>query len=50
MLKVECDFCDEEINEPGALLFSPPNEFGMARKLHLCATCWRKLLELFHIA
>lgn len=44
-----CDYCDEELTEPGALMFAPPNEFAMSRKWHLCVACWRKLLEMLHI-
>jgi hypothetical protein len=41
MIAVKCDFCDRHLNEPGGLLFGPPDESGMSRKKHLCVSCFR---------
>lgn len=50
MLKVECDMCDDELTEPGALMFAPPNEMGVCRKLHLCRKCWSAMMaRCFHV-
>lgn len=36
-----CDRCQEELVEPGGLVFSPPGfPWGMVEKFHLCKTCW----------
>lgn len=41
-LKIDCDFCGEELNKPGALLFSPPmGELETCFKHHMCKSCWR---------
>lgn len=46
-LHVICDMCGKELDEQGALLFSPPHasagEFPTSRKLHACRTCWTRL-------
>lgn len=39
-LHVECARCDEELNEPGAILFGPPDSDGLLYKRHLCSTCY----------
>lgn len=50
MIKVICKRCGEELNSPGALVFSPPVRVlnpqvisDRVQKWHLCAGCWRKL-------
>lgn len=35
-----CDRCDEEMEAPGALLFSPPEADGMCVKVNLCVSCY----------
>lgn len=40
MLSVKCDFCSRYLNEPGGLLFGPPDGGGMVRKKHLCVSCF----------
>jgi len=42
MIKVRCDFCGEELNEPGALQFSPPDKNGNVQKIHVCIHCWNR--------
>lgn len=38
--------CHCELEEPGGLLFGPPNEERKASKSHLCAKCYPKVLDL----
>jgi|CXWL01.1.fsa_nt_gi hypothetical protein len=50
MLKIDCDICDHELNEPGALLFSPPLLENLIKepvvaKVHLCIDCFKKTLK-----
>lgn len=45
MLKINCDYCDKELTEPGALIFSPPDEDGRVWKFHKCVDCWVFYLE-----
>ena len=35
-LTIKCDKCLKELEEPGALVFSPPSDDGRVEKLHLC--------------
>jgi hypothetical protein len=47
MLKIKCDKCHSELQEPGALMFSPPTtESWVVEKYHLCAKCWAELAAL----
>lgn len=45
-LTVECFMCATELDQPGALIFSPPNKAGNTKKRHLCVECF-KLLEKY---
>lgn len=46
MIRVVCDKCSKELDEPGALVFSPPRDpFESCVKFHICHTCWLKLLK-----
>jgi hypothetical protein len=38
-LQILCDSCGELLEEPGALLFGPPNALGDSAKRHICKTC-----------
>lgn len=42
----DCIKCGGEIEEPGALLFGPPEEDfdGMVMKDHLCGTCYERVM------
>ena len=42
-----CSACDEELDEPGAILIGPP-EGEIARKSHLCTTCNDEVETLIH--
>jgi len=44
-LVIQCDICEEELEEPGALVFGPPGyctggERGNVNKFHLCTNCY----------
>jgi hypothetical protein len=41
-----CRICREPLTEPGALLFSPPNEGDECAKEHFCKRCYGWLAEL----
>ena len=43
MIKPVCDICGKELNEFGALLFSPPDEERKVVKSHICKECYNKL-------
>lgn len=45
-LYIDCDRCGSELNEPSALVFSPPSKFGNAvTKYHICEDCFYGLSE-----
>jgi hypothetical protein len=47
MLELKCDKCGRELNQPGALLFSPPTGNGwLVEKYHLCHDCWLATVAL----
>lgn len=48
MLRIECDFCSDELKELGALLFGPPTE-DRVRKLHMCRKCYHRICETENI-
>jgi len=35
-----CDICQSQLNEPGALVFSPPMDGRNVQKWHICRVCW----------
>lgn len=43
-LNLRCDRCWREIDEPAALVFSPPRQ-GQCVKKHICGQCWHALWE-----
>jgi len=45
MIKPKCDICKNELDDFGALLFSPPDESGKTDKKHICKPCYNKLKE-----
>lgn len=45
-IDVTCRRCKAELQEPGALVFSPPMEAGMVVKHHLCVKCWKVVAEI----
>jgi hypothetical protein len=42
-----CDKCQAELKEFGGVLLSPPDSKNKVLKLHLCKTCYSKILESF---
>lgn len=40
MIDPICDKCGAELQQPGALMFSPPNSHSEVKKYHLCVGCW----------
>ena len=51
-LKILCRTCAQELDEPGAILLSPPAgvpgvpspNHGEVRKYHLCKECWQTIV------
>lgn len=43
-IKPKCDMCRKELNDYGALLFSPPNK-NIVKKFHICKNCYQKLVK-----
>ena len=47
MLQLQCDMCHRDLQEPGALIFSPPtDETLLVEKYHVCAYCWPAVVAL----
>lgn len=47
-IEIKCDKCQEELNEPGGLVFSPPSPCGghdECIKHHLCKKCYNLFFE-----
>ena len=52
MIKPICDFCKKELEEPGAIVFSPPYRQykgeklpkDICVKLHMCRTCYKNII------
>lgn len=40
MLRIDCFRCKNELDEPGALIFNPPNKYDEVIKFHICRWCW----------
>ncbi|MBS3085967.1 hypothetical protein J4225_04775 [Candidatus Pacearchaeota archaeon] len=47
MIKPKCNICKKELNDFGALLFSPPDNKNKVDKKHICKECYNKLKEEF---
>lgn len=41
----KCDKCKKELEDFGALLFSPPDKEGKVEKFHLCKECYNQLIR-----
>jgi hypothetical protein len=47
MLDIRCDKCGSTLQQPGALVFSPPtSEAWLVEKYHLCPACWPEVAVL----
>ena len=44
MLNIKCKYCEKELQEFEALLFSPPDENNKVDKIHICKKCYKVLL------
>lgn len=44
MIKIDCDFCGKELDEPSALLFGPPDK-QRSMKWHICVDCYCVLID-----
>jgi hypothetical protein len=40
-----CDKCKKELDDFGALLFSPPDRESNVKKFHLCKDCYNSLVQ-----
>ena len=40
MIKPICCVCNQELVEPGAILFSPPDFYNKVTKKHICKKCY----------
>ena len=40
MIRPKCDWCGDELEEPGAILLGPPDAQDNVRKRHLCVDCY----------
>ena len=45
----KCDLCKIELEDYGALLFSPPDGEGMTLKNHICKGCYDKLKKEYEL-
>jgi hypothetical protein len=45
-IRPSCDACKKELDEYGALLFSPPDHDSV-RKYHLCKACYGEIIDAF---
>lgn len=50
MIDVRCFACQEGLDVPGALLFSPPDKGDACVKFHLCSACFVRTVEAFRAA
>jgi hypothetical protein len=45
-ISVFCSKCSEELEEPGALVFSPPQSDVVVNKFHVCKKCFKMVAFL----
>lgn len=43
-LQINCDICEKPLEEPGALVFSPPNG-TVVSKYHVCIKCFKEKFQ-----
>jgi len=46
-IKPKCNICKEELQDYGAILFSPPDKKSTVKKYHICLKCFKKIKKLF---
>lgn len=42
-LEIKCDKCKKELDVPGGLIFSPPDNSNQTLKIHICIDCFKGL-------
>ena len=45
-LVVRCNWCFAILEEPGALVFTPPDPHGQCKKIHVCVGCYARVILL----
>ncbi len=48
MIKPICDSCNMELQEFGAILFSPQDSDNNVKKFHICRDCYQKIISQFN--
>ena len=43
MINPKCNYCNDELNEFGAILLSPPDKLNSVLKFHICKNCYEKI-------
>jgi hypothetical protein len=46
-IKPICDKCKKELDDFGAILFSPPDKDNKVEKFHLCKACYEEIVNSF---
>jgi hypothetical protein len=41
---VRCNWCFAILEEPGALVFTPPDGAGQCTKIHVCVDCYKRVV------
>jgi hypothetical protein len=47
-MELNCNICNRKLDEPGALVFSPPSldkDLMLVNKYHICVICWPLIRE-----
>jgi len=47
-MKVFCSFCSNDMEDPGALLFSPPTMGEDCKKYHVCTECFFNVMKILN--
>lgn len=45
----QCDSCNEDLNEFGAILLSPPDSESKVIKFHICVECYKHISLMNHL-
>jgi len=46
-IKPICDKCKKELDDFGAILFSPPDKGNNVKKFHICKSCYDGIIDSF---
>lgn len=41
---IRCGWCFTILEEPGALVFTPPDKLGQCTKIHVCVDCFKRVI------